>query len=173
MHCTIQRRRKQGFTLVDCMVALAILGIVFDGLIQGYIFLNRSAEVSGRSLAAQGLAEQQIEQGRSAIWDPSTTPTKNELVGLNASNWTCINSNTGTWTGYVVNVLGLPVSGTNVLYATNYITLSMVSVSVNPPVAVQMLEVDTVWAYAPQFGKTRLYTNAAVTLYAPDNAQVQ
>lgn len=173
MHFKLQDQRKQGFTLVDCLVALAIMGLVFDGLIQGYIFLNRSAELTGRSLAAQALAEQQIEQGRSAIWDPSTTPVKNELTSLNAINWTCINTNTGTWTGYVVYTLGLPITGTNVIYATNFITVSTVNVSVNPPVTVQMMDVDTVWPYTPQFGKARLYTNSAATLFAPDNAQVQ
>ena len=54
--------------------------------------------------------------------------------------------------------------------ATNFVTVRMIYAnnSTNPPIQLQMLQVDTVWPFAK--GKTlRYFTNSVSTYFAPDN----
>ena len=164
------KRALRAFTLAEVIVALAIVTLVFGGIITAYIQSSRQAEWAGYSLAAQALGIQQIEQARSAVWD--TSLGKNELGSLNLIGWT-YNTNTGTGTGYATNVLDLPISGTNTVIATNYVTLKMFYLNgvSSPPVQVQMVTVDTVWVFKSYRG-TRIFTNRTATYYAPDNREV-
>ncbi|MCX6896615.1 MAG: prepilin-type N-terminal cleavage/methylation domain-containing protein [Verrucomicrobia bacterium] len=158
-------RRREAFTLVEVVVALAISVMLFSGIIVAYTQTCRRAEWSGYSLAAQALAIQQLEQARAAKWDRSI----NELASLtNLTSWVWDGTN---GSGYSVSVLDLPLAGTNnVVYATNRITVKMISVnnSTVPPVKVQMVRVDTVWRWVSD--KTpKLFTNTVATYLAPDN----
>ena len=67
-----------------------------------------------------GIGIQQIEQARSAVWDYSIA--KNELTNLNLLSWT-YNSTTKVGKGYITNVLDVPISGTNIVVATNFVTV--------------------------------------------------
>lgn len=161
------RRRIAAFTLVEVVVSLAITTSVFGGIILAYIQTSRRAEWTGYSLAAQGLAIQQLEQARSAIYDPSITPVKNELTNLNLNAWSY---SSGVLKGYSTAILDLPVTGTNVVWATNYVTVRMIWASTNPPVSIQMVQVDTVWPFTG-WGTRRLFTNSVANYYAPDNPE--
>jgi hypothetical protein len=120
-------------------------------------------------LAAQALAIQQLEQARSAVWDNSVS--KNEMTNLNLLNWT-YNAATGVGKGYSWANLDLPISGTNYIQATNYVTVTLLTnVTGLPAIKLQMVQVDTVWRFLA-FGGTRLYTNSIATYYAPDNPAV-
>ena len=159
--------RAVGFTLAEVVISVAVTGLVFAGVLTGYIQSSRKAEWTGYSLAAQALAVQQLEQGRSAVWDPSLG--KNELTNMNLLN-PQYNSGTKTATGYTWATLDLPCSGTNVIRATNYVTIQMFyyNNNPNPPVQLQMMQVDTVWPFT--VGTTpKYFTNTVATYFAPDN----
>ena len=163
----VQRRTdKRGYTLVEVVLAIAIMALFFNGVIMAYIQAGTQAEWSGYSLAAQSLSMQQLEQARAAVWDYSIS--KNEITNLNLAGWT-YNTNTGSGRGYSTTVLDLPISGTNTITATNYVTLKLVNYNnaTNPPVQMQMLTVDTVWP-CTRYGKARYYTNRTATYFGPD-----
>ena len=161
-------RTWQGFTLVEAVMAVAILALVFSGIITAYIQSNRRAEWTGYSLAAQALGIHQIEQARSAVWDFSLG--KNELTNLNLLSWS-YNTTTKAGAGYATNVLDLPVSGTNVVVATNFVTVKMLNLSGLSNVQVQMVTVDTVWPFMTG-GHKRLYTNRTASYFGPDNRDI-
>lgn len=162
-------RSALGFTLVEVVISVAVIALVFSGVLSAYVQSSRSAEWSGYSLAAQALAIQQIEQARSAVWDFSSGSGRNELTNLNLLN-PQYDSVTKTATGYSWATLDLPYSGTNVVRATNYVTVRMFyyNNSANPPVQLQMMQVDTVWPFSPGI-VLRYFTNTLATYFAPDN----
>ena len=133
-----------GFTLVEVVVAMAVLTLVIQGVIYGYIQSARRAEWNGRSLAAHSLASQGVEQARAAKWDPQAWPRVDELPPTNFS---------------AVETLDIPVSGQPV-YATNYISVGLISS--NPPL--RQIRADCVWT----FMNRRVFTNTIITLRAPD-----
>ncbi|HHY85968.1 MAG TPA: type II secretion system protein [Verrucomicrobia bacterium] len=143
VHCR-SVHTQAAFTLAEVVISIGIFAIVIQGVIFGYISTTRRAEWSARSLAAQSLASQGVEQARAAKWDPQAWPAIDELPPTN----------------YVeVDVLDIPVQGEPIL-ATNYI--SIVEVSTNP--VVREVRADCVWAFV----NGSLYTNTVVTLRAPD-----
>ncbi len=162
-------RHAIGFTLAEVVISIAVTGLVFAGILTGYVQSARQAEWSGYSLAAQALAIQQIEQARSAVWDYSVGSGKNELTNLNLIN-PQYNSATKTATGYSWATLDLPYSGTNVVRATNFVTVRMFYFNnvANPPVQLQMVQVDTVWPFAAGTA-VKYFTNSVATYFAPDN----
>jgi prepilin-type N-terminal cleavage/methylation domain-containing protein len=157
--------RLQGFTLVEVLVSLGIVTLLFSGILSAYIQATRRAEWAGYSLAAQAIGIQQIEQARSGVWDSSIN--KNELTNLNLLSWS-YNATTSVGTGYSTNMLDLPVSGTNVVIATNYVTVKMLNLASSPGVRVQMVTVDTVWPFLTLHGRC-LFTNRTATYFGPDN----
>ena len=81
--------------------------------------------------------------------DPLQTPVKDEISQLPA----------------VTSVLlDLPVSGTNYVYATNYITLCLIQSS---PYSNYLVRVDTVWPFRWK-NQTTYFTNTIACYYAPD-----
>src|SRR5277367_1254630 len=71
------RAGRAGFTLAEILIAFLIFGMTTSGLIYGYVQANRMAEMSSMSLAAQSLAQQGLEQARSAEWDSEMWPITN------------------------------------------------------------------------------------------------
>ena len=136
--------RNSGFSLAEVVITIAILALVVQGTVIGYVFSAQRAEWSAYSMAAQSLAMQSVEQARAAKWDPQAWPVSDEL---------------GTTSFAQVVVLDVPVVGTPV-YATNYVRVS--TVSVNPPL--RELRTDCVWRLV----KRGPFTNTLITLRAPD-----
>ena len=155
----------RGFTLVEVVIALAIITLVFNGILTAYVQASRSAEWAGYSLAAQAIGIQQIEQARSGVWDYSIG--KNELTNLNLSGWT-YNSTTKVGKGYTTSVLDVPISGTNIVVVTNFVTVKTLNLTGFTNVQVQMVAVDTVWPFFTRSG-TRLFTNRTASYFGPDN----
>ena len=92
---------------------------------------------------------QGVEQARAAKWDPQAWPPIDEL---------------GTTNSTQIAQLDVPVAVGNIMYATNYISVS--TVSVVP--ALRQLRADCVWR-VPSGAITRgCYTNTVITLRAPD-----
>ncbi len=162
-------RYRSAFTLAEVVTAIAIVAIVFGGMIVAYIQAAKRAQWSGYSLAAQALAIQQVEQARSAIWDPSNN--KNNVTNLVLMSMVLANpAGMYTMTGYSWTNLDLPTSGTNYVRATNYVTVSLIynNNSSTPPIQLQFLRVDTVWPFT-WGSSSRYFTNSVCTYLAPDN----
>ena len=141
-----------GFSLVEVILSVGIVALVFSGVMGTYIHTSYRAEWSGYSLAAQALAIQQIEQAKSAVWDTRSSPVKNELTNL---------------APVTAAILDIPISGTNVVWATNYATVTQVMLWTNPPVSTYMVKVDTVWPFRWK-GQAKYYTNTIANYMAPD-----
>jgi prepilin-type N-terminal cleavage/methylation domain-containing protein len=157
----------RGFALVEVVIALAIITLLFNGVITAYVQAGRSAEWAGYSLAAQAIGTQQIEQARAGVWDGVKL---NELTNLNLLSWS-YNASTRVGTGYTTNILDVPVSGTNFVIVTNYVTIKMLDLTGFTNVQVQMVTVDTVWPLLSRTG-TRLFTNRTANYFGPDNRDV-
>jgi hypothetical protein len=104
------------------------------------------AEWSSYSLAAQSLAIEGLEMARAAQWNPLGNPPVDELVSANFP--------------VRVAIMDIPVSGDNIVYATNWTTIA--TISTTP--ALKLIRVDTVWSF-PRRG---LFTNTIATYRAPD-----
>jgi prepilin-type N-terminal cleavage/methylation domain-containing protein len=163
-----RKRLARAFTLAEVMVALAILAVAFGGILKAYIQSARQAQWAGYTLAAESLSIQTLEQARGAVWD--TTVGKNQITNLNLKGWTwTTTAQGGTGSGWMTNILDLPLSGTNnAVIATNFVTVKLFSLSVQPHVQMQMVTVDTVWS-AAGFGGKRIFTNRTATYYGMDN----
>jgi len=161
-HWQPNRNQRQGFTLGEILVAFCVFGIVMSGLMYGYVQINRMAEFSSMSLAAQSFASQGLEQARSVTWDYVRWPNTNA------------NSQDPFWTppaiGYTnlppeVSVLDVPTTGA-LIYVTNYVTVTNVCTFLNPSnPPLRQITCYCVWAF-PLDGT--LCTNTAVSLRAPD-----
>ena len=155
----------RGFTLVEVLVALGIVTLLFSGILTAYVQSGRKAEWAGYSLAAQAIGIQQIEQARSGVWDYSIN--KNELTNLNLLSWT-YDATSKVGTGYTTNVLDVPISGTNIVIATNFVTVKMLNLTGLTNMQIQMVTVDTVWPFQSYTGK-RVFTNRTATYVGPDD----
>jgi prepilin-type N-terminal cleavage/methylation domain-containing protein len=165
-------KAKDGFTLFEVVISLMIIAVVFGGIIRGYTSAANRAEWSGYSLAAQGLAVRQLEEARSAVYDPPTG--RNEILTMvgNLNNFVT-NSGTAGGSGYSWTNLDLPSLGGKFVRATNYVTVArLTSVGGIPSVQMYSVRVDTVWPYRK--GNSTIYcTNTVYTYVAPDNPNVQ
>jgi len=173
------RNRERAFTLAEVVISIAIVATIFGGMFVAYTQSTRRAQWTAYALAAQALGIQQLEQARSAVWDPAGQASPNNLTNLVllSSSFTGTAASCGfyTFTGYSWTNLDLPTSGGNFVTATNNVTIKMLyyikadgnTVS-NAPF--QMVRVDTVWPFT--WGPTtRLYTNTICTYVSPDNRQ--
>jgi len=133
-----------GFTLIEVVISLSILGLVMGGVLSGYIMTAERAEWSAYSLAAHSVAMQGVEQSRAAKWDPQAWPRVDEQGITNFTQ---------------VETLDVPVAGTPI-YATNFIQVT--TVSFNPPL--RQIRSDCVWPFI----KGKVFTNTVITLRAPD-----
>jgi hypothetical protein len=127
-------------------MAMAVSALTIGGIIAGYTMATRRAEWSAYSLAGHSLAMQKLEQTRAAKWDPQGWPAVDELVSTNFP--------------VQIDVLDIPISGTNVVYATNTTTITTLSTS--PPL--KMIRVDCTW----KFLSRGPFTNTIVTYRSAD-----
>lgn len=139
--------RSCAFTLVEVVVAAAIVALVFGGIINAYILSVQRAEWSARA----------------AKWDTSLGAQVDQiLIGSNG------------FPAMTTTILDLPISITtsNAVRVTNYLSLVNVPLpasytkvysfgSTNP--YVKMLRSDTVWPF-----KGKMFTNTVATIIAPD-----
>ena len=141
---------QAGFTLTEVVVSLAILGLIFAGIVYGYVALSDKAEWSSYSLAAQAVALQGVEQARAAKWDSKASPPIDEL---------------GTTSYAQVVTLDVPTVAGNSSIATNYVSIT--TASDVPPL--RQLRADCVWSLPyrkrPHQGP---FTNTVITLRTVD-----
>jgi hypothetical protein len=137
---------QSAFTLPELIMAGALGAMSLGGIIYGYVMSAQNAEWAAYHLAAHSLAVQRLEQARAAKWDLSATPIVDALVTTNFP--------------VVVEVLDIPITKTNVVFATNVTTIT--TLSTQPPV--KMIQVDCSW----QFTNRRVFTNTVVTYRTKD-----
>ena len=139
-------RRREGFTLVETLVSIMIMGLVFSGVLIGYTRGSQRAEWSGLSLAAEALCLRQMEQVRAVLWDTQSIPIVDCTTNIPASN---------------VMILDIPISGTNVVVATNTFTITTWTNA--GPSYLKMITATTIWCWNGIY-----YTNKLVDYRCPD-----
>jgi type II secretory pathway pseudopilin PulG len=149
----IASRLQAGFSLAETLIAFAVLGMVFAGLLYGYVQANRIAEWSSMSLAAQSYASQGTEQARAAHW--SLTTTNDELPPTNYPP--------------ILGFMDVPAKGNlldtkgNPIYnLTNIVTVSNYG-SGSPPL--RLIWTDCHWTF-PLTGQ--MFTNTVILIRAAD-----
>ncbi len=140
------RAASLGFSLIEVCVALAIGVMVMAGMFQGYTIASRRAQFSAYQLAATQMAMQQMESIVAATWVVSGTSITNVF--------------SPSMTNTQVNALCMPNSGTNLVYATNFATVTQIST--NPPYL--QVQVSCVW----NFMGMGTFTNSVAVLRGPD-----
>ena len=163
----LARRGVGGFSLVEVLIATAIVGLIFGGVINCYIQAGVRIQWTGYSLAAQSLANQKLEQVRAASWDPTIGVNNLTNLNLTAANY---DGTTKTYTGYTTAILDVPFSSTNFTLATNYITVQLLSVGGVTNIQMHFVRVDTVWPFVFRRGSL-IFTNTISTMLAPDDRQ--
>lgn len=144
MRLSIPIKPVAAFTLVELVISTALAAIVICASIYGYVHSARRAEWSAHSLAAHSIGMQKVEQMRAAKWDPNGWPPVDELTNPPVR----------------VDILDIPISGTNIAYATS--VTSIATISASPPV--KKIRVDTSWEFAGR----GVFTNTILTYRAPD-----
>jgi hypothetical protein len=140
--------RRAAFTLAEMVVCFAIIALTIGGVITAYTNSAIFATRSGYQLAAQCQAVQILERVRAATWDTQSFPAIDNTTNFPATNYA---------------IMELPITGTNVVWATNVCSVTSITVSSNPPVSIKMIQVNTFW---PWNGKT--FSNVIVAYRAPD-----
>ena len=133
-------------TLVEVVVALAITGLTVVGIVKGYIYTTETSVKVGLFMAANARAQERLEATRSAIWDTSSFPVRDQLISSNFPP--------------VVFTLNKSGGGAEVVSAT--LTTEITQISVTPPL--KRIRVDCVW----RFKGLELITNSIETCRAPD-----
>ncbi len=130
-------------------MGIFISTVGFGGILMGYVLSTDRAEWSSYSLAAHSLALQDLEQARSAKWDPLAWPPVDELGTTNYTH---------------MEVLDLPIAGTP-RYATCHV--SVANVSINPPL--REIRSSVVWSVPWRKGALcGPFTNSVITMRAAD-----
>ena len=154
-----RQSRSSGLTLVEVLVSFAVLGLTSGGLLMGYVQINRLAEWSSMSLAAQSVAQQGYEQVKSAAWNfgPASNatnwPNQDDQLGFPASlGYTNITT---------TSTLHVPSTGV-AMVVTNFISITNIN-SLNPPL--RQIRSDCVWTFP---STQQIFTNTVISLRAPD-----
>jgi prepilin-type N-terminal cleavage/methylation domain-containing protein len=135
-----------GFTLAETLVSIMIMGLVFSGVLIGYTRGSQRAEWSGLSLAAEALCLRQMEQVRAVKWDTLSLPIEDDTTNIPTSS---------------TMILDIPISGTNVVVATNTFTITTWTNA--GPSYLKMITATTVWNW-----NGVAYTNTLVDYRCPD-----
>ena len=135
-----------GFTLVETLISILIMGLVFAGTLLAYTRAAERAEWSGYSLAAQAQCTRVMEQFHSVLWDTQVYPNHDDTTNIPSPQ---------------ITVLDLPMKGTNAVWVTN--TCAVAAFTNSGPSYFKMITVQTTWPW-----KGRTFTNILVTYRAPD-----
>jgi hypothetical protein len=170
------KKLADAFTLAEVVVAIFIAALVFGGIIVSYSLAVRRAQWSGYQLAAQGLAVEQMEVFRSAVWNPAANGGNGEnqllqYMSNNVINGTDFTTNAQAgnpgWRGYLTNILNMPITTNGGVLATNWITVTTNSIPGYPGIQFMVVRVDTVWPFCWTTMGTNYYTNTLVNYFGP------
>ena len=142
--CPKQPSSHQAFSLMEVVMSMAVAGIMVAALVSGYRESVRIAEWSAYSLSANSICLQGLERARAAKWDPNGGVDQFQISNFPDT----------------VEVLDIPSTHTNIVYATNHFTIT--TIATTP--ALRMVRVDCRW----RFFDRGMYTNSAFSYRAPD-----
>ena len=135
------------FTLVETLMSVMIITMFFATILLGYTRAAQRAQWSGYSLAAQSQTMKQLEEFRAVLWDTQAVPIVDDTTNIPS---------------VLVLPLDLPISGTNIIYATNTATVTAIT-NLGNGASVKMIVINTTWPY-----NGRTFTNTVVDYRAPD-----
>ncbi len=127
-------------------MSMAIVGVTIGGMMTGHVTSAKMGEFSAASAAAQQMANEKMEQARSAKWDTMAYPVVDQLTSTNFST--------------VVADLDIPGPKGAAVSAT--LTTKITNVTMDPPM--RMVTVECVWSL-PSRGP---FTNSVTTMRTPD-----
>ena len=133
------------FTLVEVVVSMALAVVVCGAIMKCYTLSSRRAQFSACSLAANAQAMKKLEQAIYANWVPS-------IGTVQLFNTALTNNDPEN--------LEMPIAQTNVVYCTNFTTITQIST--NP--ALTMIRVDCVW----KFMDLGVFTNSIAVIRGPN-----
>jgi type II secretory pathway pseudopilin PulG len=133
-------------TLIEVVVALAITGLTVAGIVSGYIYCNTANVRDALYMAANGRAQERLEETRAARWDTSSFPSVDQLIATNFPD--------------VLVTLDKAASNSTAITATLKTDISLISTS--PPL--KRIRVDCIWV----FNGAESITNTIETCRAPD-----
>jgi len=148
--------------LGEVLVAFFVFSLVISGLIFGYSQVNRMAEFSAMSMAAQTSAEEGMEQAKSAQWDYVRWPNTNFGPGTGDDLGFLVGSN---YTTNISDTMDVPTTGAAHSHRGlrhDHLCADELESHPSAPAAIRS---DVVWT-CPLDGVS--YTNTAITLRAPD-----
>jgi len=153
---TIHPKTRHGrlltaFTLVEVLMAFALMALILSWVFYSYVQANHFAEWSSMSQAAQSYAMQGLERARSAQWDSQATTNGDELPPTNSPS-------TPVFTEVDTNDVpqnGAPLLVTNFIYVTTN----------QPSPPLREIRSVVVWTFPLT---KKVFTNSVVTLRAPD-----
>jgi len=144
----LKRRQASGFTLVELLVAMSIALAALGTITYGYIQSYRMTDSSTLQGAAQRLADERLEQVRSAEWKYYSTG-ENMLTNFQ---------------GVVNTTLDLPLlAGSSVAASLTTQVILVTNSSPNPP-PLYLIRVVCVWTNL----NGEVATNESWTLRGPD-----
>jgi prepilin-type N-terminal cleavage/methylation domain-containing protein len=165
-----KRPTSAGFTLIEVLIATAILGLILGGTINCFNQTGIRLEWTSYSQAAQSQAAGTLETAMAATWDAAQAGQVNNLTNLNLLSAT-YDSSTRTYKGYTLDYLDLAYCNTNMVPVTNYVTVQMIYASGNTNLPLQHIQVDTVWPFLLK-KPTQYFTNTVATIIAPDSVSM-
>jgi len=136
-------RQEQAFTMVETVIAIALLVLCVTAIANGYLASAKFAEYATYSQAAQALVIQRMEQVRCVTWDLGANPPVDQVIAANFPTMT----------------VALDTKGTNSISAT--ITTTITTVQATPPV--KCIKVVAVWP----FYRGKMGTNQIITYRVP------
>jgi type II secretory pathway pseudopilin PulG len=171
LHRKTRYARSNAFTLVEALFAITVLAISIGGIVYGYSQVDRLAEWSAMSAAAQSYALQGAEQARSAQWNAWNYNTN--------GSWS--EDQTGCpYTNIQQDLLDIPMKGnpfatnsggtfTNTLYyATNYVIITQVTNSAGGSVfQANLRQIKSVVYWTFSYNGLP-YSNVVITMRASD-----
>ena len=131
--------------MAEVVISLAISVVAIGSIWSAYINNSKILGKSVRTAAANALLVQRMEQIRGARWDTRAWPLIDELVATNFPT--------------TVQLLNLPNSSTNLVYATNTTTIK--SIKTSPPM--RLITVECTW----KDDNGIVYTNSIVAYRSP------
>ena len=141
-----RRLRLAGFSIEELVISMGLALGSITAIMGGYRVALYKVEWTSRSMAAQSLAAQRMEQVRAARWEPQAGTPIDELQSATFP--------------LLVSKLDVPVVGTNAATAT--VTTTIQNVVSDPPS--RWIQVECVWTC----GGHGPFTNRLAALRTPD-----